>query len=136
MLVKLLHNLIYESKFYHNTKGSFTKSRVLTSSSNALGIVVTITAPGLIIQKKEVGFVSRYVGVASVQRCAFVGDTEANISEMEAFIEGVVLQAPFIDIIMFPEACVHGFVSPELAEPIPGPSVKRFQYKAKEVKNS
>lgn len=78
----------------------------------------------------------RYVGVASVQRSAFPGDTGANVAEMENYIEGVVFEAPFVDIICFPELCVQGY-SPdfaELAEPVPGPAAERFQKKAREVK--
>ncbi len=75
---------------------------------------------------------SRYVGIATVQRPCYNLDIEANLVEMEKYIDAIVLEAPFTDIIVFPELCMHGF-NTEFAEPIPGPISERFQKKAREV---
>lgn len=76
---------------------------------------------------------SRYLGIASVQRTAFPGDTDANIAEMETYMEGIAFQTPFVDIIVFPELCIQGFSRDfaDLAQSIPGPAVEVRTYGTK-----
>jgi len=79
---------------------------------------------------------SRFLGVAAVQRQAFEANADKNITEIENTIDMLSLEYPWLDLIVFPECTIQG-LAPELkdiAEPIPGLSTQRLAKKAAEVK--
>lgn len=79
---------------------------------------------------------SRYLGVASVQRQGFPASAKANVDELENYIDMIAFENPWVDLIVFPELSVQGLALrlEDVAEPVPGPSVERLAKKAKEVK--
>jgi len=78
---------------------------------------------------------SRYLGIASVQRQGFEGNTKANLDEIEGYVRGIAAAYPWIDLIVFPEASVHGVTHDltENAESVPGPSTQLLAKLAKET---
>jgi Predicted amidohydrolase len=79
---------------------------------------------------------SRFLGIASVQREGIPGNGKANVDELVSYIDAIVYEAPWVDLIVFPELAVQGLAPrlEDIAEPIPGVSVERLAQKAKEVK--
>jgi len=79
---------------------------------------------------------SRFLGVAAVQREGFAASAEKNLAQMEGFIDLIAFEYPWVDLIVFPEIAVQGLAVDlsEVAEPVPGPSTERLAQKAKEVK--
>jgi predicted amidohydrolase len=79
---------------------------------------------------------SRFLGVASVQRQGIPANAKANLDELESYIDIISYEAPWVNLIVFPELAVQGLAASleDIAEPIPGYSVERLTKKAKEVK--
>lgn len=79
---------------------------------------------------------SRFLGVASIQRQGFEASTEKNVTEIENMIDILSLEYPWLNLIVCPELAISG-LSPdpfEIAEPIPGFTTQRLAKKAAEVK--
>ncbi len=78
---------------------------------------------------------SRFLGVASVQREGIPGNAKANVDELESYIDIIAYEAPWVNLIVFPELAVQGLAPrlEDIAEPIDGTSVQRLAKKAKEV---
>lgn len=79
---------------------------------------------------------SRFLGIASVQREGIPGNAKANVDELESYIDIITFEAPWVNLIVFPELAVQGLAPrlEDIAEPISGISIERLARKAKEVK--
>jgi predicted amidohydrolase len=51
---------------------------------------------------------SRFLGVASVQREGIPGNAKANLDELESYIDIIAYEAPWVNLIVFPELAVQG----------------------------
>jgi predicted amidohydrolase len=78
---------------------------------------------------------SRFLGVASVQREGILSNAKANVDELESYIDIIAYEAPWVNLIVFPELAVQGLAPrlEDIAEPFDGVSVQRLAKKAKEV---
>ena len=79
---------------------------------------------------------TKFLGVASVQREGIPGNAKANVDELEGYIDMIAYEYPWVDLIVFPELAVQGLAPrlEDIAEPISGKSIERLSRKAKEVK--
>ena len=79
---------------------------------------------------------SRLLGVALVQRDAFPGDADKNVTDIEQTLDVIAAEYPWVKLVLFPELAVQGFTPDfeDYAEKIPGSSTERIAKKAKEIK--
>ncbi len=78
---------------------------------------------------------SRFLGIAVVQRQTFEASAEKNLAEIESTIDLLAMEYPWVRLVVFPELAVTGFGLDPFAfgESVPGPATDRLAKKAKET---